>query len=111
MPQIIVTAGSRGHPDEVVMTLRERINPADFDSDHFAAQLVERLGWAVCDAVEVESEIPADEPRRARERTAERSAPGAPHETGAQGQTADRDHGDDDEEPELDPIWAAPALS
>jgi hypothetical protein len=34
--------------------LRERINVADFESDHFAAQLVERLGWAVGDAHEAE---------------------------------------------------------
>jgi hypothetical protein len=27
---------------------------SDFESDHFAAQLVERLGWAVSDADEVE---------------------------------------------------------
>jgi hypothetical protein len=34
--------------------LRERVNVADFESDHFAAQLVERLGWAVGDAHEAE---------------------------------------------------------
>jgi hypothetical protein len=34
--------------------LRERINVADLESDHFAAQLVERLGWAVSDAHEAE---------------------------------------------------------
>jgi hypothetical protein len=30
------------------------VNVADFESDHFAAQLVERLGWAVGDAHEAE---------------------------------------------------------
>jgi hypothetical protein len=40
--------------------LRERVNVADFESDHFAAQLVERLGWAVEDAHEAETdEVPA----------------------------------------------------
>ena len=39
--------------DNAVM-LRERVNVTDFESDHFAAQLVERLGWAVSDADEVE---------------------------------------------------------
>ena len=34
---------------------RERINPSDFDSDHFSGQLVERVGWAVVDADEIES--------------------------------------------------------
>jgi hypothetical protein len=36
--------------------LRERVNVTDFESDHFAAQLVERVGWAVSDAAEVEEE-------------------------------------------------------
>jgi hypothetical protein len=34
--------------------LKERVNLADFESDHFAAQLVERLGWAVSDAHDAE---------------------------------------------------------
>jgi hypothetical protein len=50
MPQIIVTA-DRGEGTE---TWRERINASDLESEHFAAQLVERLGWAVGDAHEVE---------------------------------------------------------
>ena len=58
MPQIIVTADRTDRSDEAVL-LRERVNVADFESDHFAAQLVERLGWAVNDASEVEQD-PAD---------------------------------------------------
>jgi hypothetical protein len=53
MPQIIVTAEGSDRSDESVL-LRERVNVTDFESDHFAAQLVERLGWAVSDASEVE---------------------------------------------------------
>ncbi|MGI8864354.1 MAG: hypothetical protein ACR2JH_08150 [Solirubrobacteraceae bacterium] len=34
--------------------LQERVNMSDFESEHFAAQLVERLGWAVSDADEAE---------------------------------------------------------
>ena len=34
--------------------LRERVTLADLESDHFATHLVERLGWAVGDAHEVE---------------------------------------------------------
>lgn len=52
MPHIIVTADQG---DGAVM-LRERVNVADFESQHFAAQLVERLGWAVEDADQVERE-------------------------------------------------------
>ena len=50
MPQIIVTADRA----EGTETWRERINASDFESEHFANQLVERLGWAVNDAHEVE---------------------------------------------------------
>jgi hypothetical protein len=34
--------------------LRERVNVSDFDSERFAANLIERLGWAVVDATDVE---------------------------------------------------------
>jgi hypothetical protein len=49
MPQIIVTADRRSDGEGAV-TLRERISSSDFVSAQFAAQLVERLGWAVEDA-------------------------------------------------------------
>jgi hypothetical protein len=53
MPRIIVEAV----PDdttEPVMMLAERVLPSDLESDHFASQLIERLGWAVSDANAVE---------------------------------------------------------
>jgi hypothetical protein len=56
MPQIIVTADQTSDTGDNAVMLRERVNVADFESDHFAAQLVERLGWAVCDADEVEQD-------------------------------------------------------
>jgi hypothetical protein len=63
MPQIIVTA----HDDETTVTMRERVNASDFESERFAANLVERLDWAVRDAVEVEyAKPPAPEPGRER---------------------------------------------
>jgi hypothetical protein len=54
MPQIIVTADRGAAFVEGAVTLRERVSVADFESQHFATQLVERLGWAVGDAHEVE---------------------------------------------------------
>jgi hypothetical protein len=51
MPQIIVTA-DRGSEEAVMLC--ERVNVTDFESDHFARQLVERIGWAVNDAHEAE---------------------------------------------------------
>jgi hypothetical protein len=50
MPQIIVTADNLTDGREPPVMFRERVNVRDFESDHFAAQLVERLGWAVGDA-------------------------------------------------------------
>ncbi len=55
MPQIIVTA-DRG--DEAPVLLRERVNTSDFESAHFGRHLVERLGWAVEDARELETSEP-----------------------------------------------------
>ena len=54
MPHIIVTADRGSDRADNAVMLRERVNVTDFESDHFAAQLVERLGWAVSDADEVE---------------------------------------------------------
>jgi hypothetical protein len=39
---------------EAPVMLRERVSVSDFESHHFAKHLVERLGWAVNDAHEVE---------------------------------------------------------
>lgn len=53
MPRIIVTTETDPAGDRTVL-LEERVAPADLESDHFSAQLVERLGWALADAREVE---------------------------------------------------------
>jgi len=58
MPHIMVLADRPTDRDESAVMLRERVNVADFESDHFAAQLIERLGWAVSDADTVEREKP-----------------------------------------------------
>jgi hypothetical protein len=54
MPQIIVTANEPTEGSEQSVMLRERVSAEDFQSDHFQTQLVERLGWAVADASELE---------------------------------------------------------
>jgi hypothetical protein len=67
MPQILVTTNPPGGGDEVVL-LRERIGLPDLESDHFSARLIERLGWALVDADELErpTEIPGPrDPSRA----------------------------------------------
>jgi hypothetical protein len=52
MPQIIVIADVPSTEGETPVMFQERVNVTDFESDHFSAQLVERLGWAVGDADE-----------------------------------------------------------
>lgn len=56
MPQIIVSAGDAADLKAGTVMLRERISASDFESDRFAANLVERLAWAVSDACEVEEQ-------------------------------------------------------
>ena len=56
MPQIIVLADGEAAFRDGTMTLKERVNVSDFESQHFATQLIERLGWAVEDAQQVEHE-------------------------------------------------------
>ena len=53
MPEIIVTAGVR-QEEQAPVLLRERVTVRDLQSGHFSAQLVERVGWAVLDADELE---------------------------------------------------------
>jgi hypothetical protein len=64
MPQIIVIADQAAGDGEPPVMFRERVTVGDFESDHFAGQLVERLGWAVGDADEFD--------RGARHRRADR---------------------------------------
>ncbi len=66
MPQIIVAADRGAAFGEGAVTLRETVSVADFESQHFAAQLVERLGWAVEDANRVEEASPSTEERANR---------------------------------------------
>jgi hypothetical protein len=53
MPQILVVTDP---PEETASTVvyRERIALSDLESDHYSGQLVERVGWAVLDADELE---------------------------------------------------------
>jgi hypothetical protein len=34
--------------------MREQVTPASLESEHYSAQLIERVGWAVLDAEEVD---------------------------------------------------------
>ena len=56
MPQIIVKAGPADELGDTTVMLRERVTAADFESDRFATNLLERLGWAVEDATAAEQQ-------------------------------------------------------
>ena len=63
MPQIVITTDdAAADPGRVL--LKERVAPSDLESDHFSAQLVERVGWAVVDADALEQRLPT-EPKQA----------------------------------------------
>ena len=53
MPTIIVVSNASAAQDSTVM-LSENVRPEHLADSHHAAQLVERVGWAVTDAVEAE---------------------------------------------------------
>lgn len=69
MPQIIVIADGPADGGETPVMFRERVSVSDFESRHFANQLVERIGWAVGDADELNHRSARQaERRRARRR-------------------------------------------
>lgn len=53
MTEIIVVADGDIR-DKTNVVWRERVQTGELNSDHFAAQLVERLGWALSDADDME---------------------------------------------------------
>jgi hypothetical protein len=53
MPRILVTTEPAERPKAAVM-LDEHIATSDLTSQHFAAQLIQRIGWAVDDAESTE---------------------------------------------------------
>ena len=64
MPQILVVADSQTETTGAVV-YRERISSSDLESAHFSGQLVERVGWAVRDANELERKLVRPSPSRA----------------------------------------------
>ena len=53
MPTIIIRSNASAEQDSAVV-LSENIQPEHLADNHHAAQLVERLGWAVTDAKDAE---------------------------------------------------------
>lgn len=65
MPQILVVADLHDDANSNVV-YRERVSLSDFDSDQFSGQLVERVGWAMMDAEEIEHGDARNPRRRAQ---------------------------------------------
>lgn len=53
MPEIIVRAEA-GAEREGPVLLKERVTEGALESGHYAEQLIERIGWAVIDASDVQ---------------------------------------------------------
>lgn len=54
MPRIIVTTDPQDLPPDTAVLLDERVHSVHLSTSHGAAQLVQRLVWAVGDAEAVE---------------------------------------------------------
>jgi hypothetical protein len=54
MPRILVTAERSGQPPDPPVLLDEKVLADHLSDGSAAAQLIERIGWAVSDAEEVE---------------------------------------------------------
>lgn len=63
MAQILIVADSPGEAASTVV-YRERIATTDLESNHFSGQLVERVGWAVRDADQLEQQAGRAHPSR-----------------------------------------------
>jgi hypothetical protein len=55
MPRVLVTT-QRDEPPSSSVLLDESVLPVHLEDDHAAAQLIERIAWAVSDAADVEGE-------------------------------------------------------
>lgn len=54
MPRITVTSDSQPHPNIPATFLDERVQSDHLSTGHSAAQLIERLAWAILDAEDSE---------------------------------------------------------
>jgi hypothetical protein len=81
MPRIIVTTDPSRLPDDAVVLLDEHVHSVHLSTGHAAAQLVERLAWAISDAEDAERARPeagSRPPARLSRRRAARPRAGLP---------------------------------
>ena len=80
MPRILVMA-DEGEGRDTVVLLHERVAPGELESDRSAALLIERLGWALVDADEIEQGTPPPRIFPTRMRLMHRDVGKTPSET------------------------------
>ncbi len=73
MPRITVTTETPAREGHPTVLLDEQVRSIHLDTGHAAAQLVERLAWAIVDAEHAET--PADQPAPVRARLATDDVP------------------------------------
>jgi hypothetical protein len=56
MPRVLVTTDRVERPDSEVL-LDEQVRAVHLSSDHAATQFIERLGWAINDAEDLEHAV------------------------------------------------------
>lgn len=108
MPQIIVAADRGAAFGDGAVTFRETVNVADFESRHFATQLVERLGWAVEDADQVERVSTSAEDVAGGRESQPLSANGHTHDV-ADAEQAETEHAPEPQRDERRVIVQSPA--
>jgi len=54
MPRVIVITEHRSTGDQGAVLLDEQVHSIHLDTEHSAGQFIQRLGWAISDAEEVE---------------------------------------------------------
>jgi hypothetical protein len=73
MPRVIVITNPSQLPRDASVLLDEQVHTVNLSSEHSAAQLVERIAWAITDAEDAESHRRpsrlSDSAARARTRT------------------------------------------
>ncbi len=62
MPRIIVTTDPSPLPDDTAVLLDEQVHSVHLSTSHAAAQLIQRLAWAVSDAEGTEGARPDRRP-------------------------------------------------
>jgi hypothetical protein len=77
MPRIIVTTDPSEQRGERPVLLDERVHSVHLSTQHAAAQLVERIAWAISDAEDAERASAVRRPRPPRTSSRPRSIPRA----------------------------------